>query len=313
VTERFRRALVTGGAGFIGARLVRGLLDRGLDVTVLDNLSVGTADRVDPRARLVTGDIRRTADLAPALEGVDCVFHLAARVAIRASVDGFVDDADTNLMGTVTLLSALDPMRVGHFTLASSMAVYAEGRPDRPIDEEHLQEPISPYGVSKWAAERIAAQVLAQKGIRCTVTRYFNTFGPGQTYTPYVGVVTIFATRLLNGEPIVIFGDGEQTRDFVHVDDIVSGTIATLDGPTGIYNLGTGRGTTVNEVARLLVSRLAPGAEIKYAAAQPGELRCSIADIERARKALGYEPSRSLATGLDDVLADIKDRASRRK
>jgi UDP-glucose 4-epimerase len=308
MTQGARRVLVTGGAGFIGSHVVSRLIDAGREVTVLDNLSVGTAERVPKAARLVVGDVRDEAACRDALRGVDSVIHLAARVTIRASLDGFVEDADVNLMGTLRLIGALHGMDVRRFVLASSMAVYAEGRQDVPVDERHETAPISPYGVSKLAAERIAAQVLPLSGISLSVLRFFNTFGPGQTYTPYVGVATIFITRLLRGEPVTIFGDGEQQRDFVHVADIADGVLAGLDGPPGTYNLGTGRGTTVNALAALVIDRLAPGTLPNYAPAQPGELRYSVADIARAREALGYTPRRTLATHLDEVIADIRDR-----
>lgn len=298
-------ALVTGGAGFIGSRLARALADGGSRVTVLDNLAVGRADAVDPRARLVVGDVRNAADVATALEGVDAVFHLAAQVTIRGSFDRAYEDLDTNVMGTATLFRAIDPAIVRRVVLASSMAVYADAPSPQPITEAHPTRPISPYGVGKLAAEGLADSWLRARGIPATVLRYFNTFGPGQAYTPYVGVVTILATKLWRGETPILFGDGEQRRDFVHVDDIVAGTIAAASGPPGTYNLGTGTGTSVNEVAALLIARIAPESVPAYQPAQPGELRYSIADISAARRELGYHPARSLAADLDEVIAEI--------
>jgi nucleoside-diphosphate-sugar epimerase len=309
-TGPVRHVLVTGGAGFIGSEVVRQLLAGGREVTVLDNLSVGTRERVPGEARLVVGDVRDPEACREALRGVDAVAHLAAKVTIRASLDGFVEDADVNLMGTLRLIGALEGTDVGRFVLASSMAVYADAALGTTVDEAHDTAPLSPYGVSKLAAERIAGQVLPLRDIPLTVLRFFNTFGPGQTYTPYVGVATIFITRLLRGESVTIFGDGLQQRDFVHVSDIASGVVASLDGPPGTYNLGTGRATTVQALADLILERLAPGTTPAYAPAQPGELRCSVADIGRARDALGYRPTRSLATHIDDVIADIRARLS---
>ncbi len=255
----FSHALVTGGAGFIGSHLTRALLARGHGVTVLDNLSVGRRDVVPDGARFVHGDIRDEAAVGEALRGVDCVFHLAAQVTIRGSFDRFYEDLDTNVMGTARVIKALDPSAIKWFVLASSMAVYADALRPEPIDESHATRPLSPYGIGKLAAEGVARQVLEARGIPMTVMRYFNTFGPGQTYTPYVGVITIFVTRLLRGESPVVFGDGEQQRDFVHVDDIV-GRHARGPGKTpGTYNLGTGRGTSLNDLAALLTERLSPG------------------------------------------------------
>jgi UDP-glucose 4-epimerase len=299
-------ALVTGGAGFIGSQLSRALLAQGRAVTVLDNLSVGRRDAVPDGARFVHGDVRDAAAVAAALQGVDCVFHLAAQVTIRGSFDRFYEDLDTNVMGTASLVRAVDPAKVKWFTLASSMAVYADASSAAPIDERHPARPISPYGVGKLAAEGLSRQVLAGRAIPFTALRFFNTFGPGQTYTPYVGVLTIFVTRLLRGQDITIFGDGEQQRDFIHVSDIVAGTIGATGHAPGTFNLGTGRGTSLNQLATLVLSRLAPGTKARYAEAQPGELRFSVANIDAARRTFGFAPSRSLERDLDEVVDAVK-------
>jgi UDP-glucose 4-epimerase len=301
-------ALVTGGAGFIGSHLTRSLLAKGHRVTVLDNLSVGRREVVPDGARFVHGDVRDEAAIAEALAGVDCVFHLAAQVTIRGSFDRFHEDLDTNVMGTARLLKAVDHTQVKWFTLASSMAIYADADSPRPIDESHPKRPLSPYGVGKLAAEDVSQQILEARGIPFTATRFFNTYGPGQTYTPYVGVLTIFITRLLRGESITIFGDGEQQRDFIHVEDIVAGTMATPGRPPGRYNLGTGRGTSLNELAALVLAKLAPDQEPTHAEAQAGELRYSVADIGAARRALGFSPTRSLQHDLDDVIEWVRER-----
>ena len=299
-------ALVTGGAGFIGSHLARTLLAQGRAVTVLDNLSVGRREAVPEGARFVHGDVRDASAVDTALQDVDCVFHLAAQVTIRGSFDRFYEDLDTNVMGTARLIRAADPARVKWFTLASSMAIYADAPSPAPIDEQHPARPISPYGAGKLAAESVSRQVLEGRGIPFTAVRFFNTFGPGQTYTPYVGVLTIFVTRLLRGEDITIFGDGEQQRDFIHVADIVAGTIGATGHAAGTFNLGTGRGTSLNQLAALVLNRLAPGTKARYAAAQPGELRFSVANIDAARRAFGFAPSRSLERDLDDVIAAVK-------
>ena len=299
-------ALVTGGAGFIGSHLARTLLGQGRKVTVLDNLSVGQRQTVPDGARFVHGDIRDAAAVEDALTGVDAVFHLAAQVTIRGSFEKFVEDLDTNVMGTARILRAVDAPRVKWFTLASSMAVYADASSPAPIDENHPTQPISPYGVGKLAAEAVSRQILDAKGIPFTAVRFFNTFGPGQTYTPYVGVLTIFVTRLLRGEPITIFGDGEQQRDFIHVDDIVAGTIGATGRAPGTFNLGTGRGTSLNQLAQIVLNRLAPGNQAHHGPAQAGELRFSVANIDAARRAFGFNPSRSLDRKLDDVIESVQ-------
>ncbi len=301
-------ALVTGGAGFIGSTLSRALLDAGARVTVLDNLSVGRREHVDRRARFVEGDVRDRAVVADALTDVDVVYHLAAQVTIRGSFDRFYEDLDTNLMGTATVLREVDPARVRWFVLASSMGVYADAPAPVPISEQHATEPLSPYGIGKLASEKLAAQVLALRGVPLTTLRFFNTFGPGQAYTPYVGVLTIFITKLLTGEPPVVFGDGEQRRDFVHVDDIVAGVMASPGRPPGTYNLGTGKATSLNELAALAITHTGARVSPRYVDPRPGELRYSIADITAARRALGYNPQRTLAESLPAIVTDIAQR-----
>jgi UDP-glucose 4-epimerase len=306
----FSHALITGGAGFIGSHLTRALLAAGRRVTIIDNLSVGRREAIAEGARFVHGDIRDERAVQDALTGVDCVFHLAAQVTIRGSFDRFYEDLDTNVMGSARLIKAVDPTAVKWFVLASSMAVYADADAPQPISESHPTTPLSPYGFGKLTAEGVGRQILGARGVPFTALRFFNTFGPGQTYTPYVGVITIFATRLLRGESPVIFGDGEQQRDFVHVDDIVAGCLAAPGQEPGTYNIGTGRGTSLNQLAMLLTERINPSLTPQHAPAQPGELRYSIADITAARHALGYNPKRTIEGNIDGVVDDVRRRVS---
>jgi UDP-glucose 4-epimerase len=245
-----------------------------------------------------------------ALAGVDVVFHLAARVTIRGSMDRYVDDADTNVMGTLSVLRACVGSGARKFILASSMAVYADmPRPD-PIAESYATAPISPYGVSKLASEQYVRLVCSAAGIENVALRFFNTYGPGQALTPYVGVMTIFINRLLGGEPPLIFGDGEQCRDFVYVGDIVAGALLAMDAAVDsqAFNLGSSRGTTVNALAAMLCQRINPQISPIHQPAHPGELRNSVADISRARAALHYVPQGHLETQLDDIISWIAKR-----
>jgi len=306
-----RHSLVTGGAGFIGSHVVRDLLERGFEVTVLDDLSTGTPEAVPAGARLVVGDVRNENEVRTALEGVDSVFHLAAKVTIRGSFEQFYEDVDTNILGTANVLRCLDPGSVRRFVFASSMAVYAESEPGQTVRESHACHPLSPYGVGKQAGEQLGAQILDQKGIPFTALRYFNTFGSGQRFTPYVGVITIFVTQLLRGESPVILGDGLQERDFVHVDDIAAGTVAAPYGPPGTYNLGTGVRTTVGELAEVLIEIIDPEMTVSHAPARAGELRYSVADIGEAASKLGYEPRRSLRGDIAPVVEAIRNASGR--
>lgn len=291
------RTLVTGGAGFIGHHLAHALVRRGVGVTVLDDLTMGRRENVPAGARFVEGDVRDSAALRSALDGVDAVFHEAAIVSIRASMDHFVRDADVNLLGTLRLLQEMSGRSIRRAVLASSMAVYADSPGPTPLSERAPTIPVAPYGAAKLAAERYWLMIGAHTGTPSTVLRYFNTYGPNQTFTPYVGVITIFIQRLLAGEAPVIFGDGEQRRDFVHVDDIVSANLAVLDAPDPVvagqvFNVGTGHATSVNAIAAGLTAILAPGRPPQYAPAQPGEMRNAIADVSAIRRSLGWTPGR---------------------
>jgi UDP-glucose 4-epimerase len=299
------RALITGGAGFIGHHLAHALVRRGVAVTVLDNLSMGKRQNVPAEARFVEGDVRDPRAVSEALEGVETVFHEAAIVSIRSSVEQFVQDAEVNLMGTLVLLQQMATRRIQRAVLASSMAVYADSPRPEPLTEQARTEPIAPYGAAKLAAERYWTLVGAQFGVPTTVLRYFNTYGPNQTFTPYVGVITIFIRKLLAGEAPVIFGDGEQRRDFIHVGDIVAANLAVLDAPAEAvvgraFNVGTGHATSVNEVAAGLIAVLAPGTKPAHAPEQPGEMRYAIADSSALRR-LGWKPSRPTVDFADVV------------
>jgi UDP-glucose 4-epimerase len=302
----FQRALVTGGAGFIGSHLVERLLEHGLSVTVLDDLSLGRRENLPAEARLVVGDVRDPQAVCEVVREADVVFHLAAHVSIRASMQEFVHDAEVNVMGTVNVLDACARAKtVRKFICASSMGVYADAPSPDPIGEEHPTRPASPYGVGKLASERYVELVSRHAGFEGVCLRFFNTYGPRQSYTPYVGVATIFVRRLLAGQRPVIFGDGEQCRDFVNVQDIAQANVLAMqrDGVDGqVFNVGSGRGTTVNRLAALLCARLAPGLEPQYVPAHSGELRYSVADIAKARGLLGYEPEGDLERDLESVI-----------
>jgi UDP-glucose 4-epimerase len=299
-----RKCLVTGGAGFIGSHLVRALLGEGMEVVVLDNLSVGKRENVAAGAKFVEGDIRSSMDVTRALEGVEMVFHEAARVSIRQSVQQFYEDAEINLMGTLNLLRHCPGSHVRKFIFASSMAVYSDRATSAAIPEDFQTEPLSPYGVSKLAAEKYCLRFAFSHNMDCHVLRYFNTYGPGQALTPYVGVITIFIHALLKGEPPKIFGDGEQRRDFVHVSDIIQANLAVMrsNKPCGIYNVGTGRATSVNEIADLLCQQLAPEIVPVHLPPQPGELRNSIADLTKIQADLGFYPKVNLVDRIGEVI-----------
>lgn len=303
------KVLVTGGAGFIGSHLCRRLLKGKLKPVVLDNLSVGKKENVPQGCGFIKGDIQNFSLAKKIIKEIDAVYHLAANVTIRGSVDKFYEDAQTNIMGTLNLLKACKASkRVKKFIFSSSMAVYADSPKPVPLDEDYKKEPISPYGIAKLASERYILVACEQMGIESTVLRFFNTYGPGQTYTPYVGVITIFVNKLLAGQPPIIFGDGEQKRDFVYVGDIVEATYKVLQSKTNgqTLNVGTGKATSVNQIASLLIKKINPSIKPQYQSAHPGELRYSIADSTKLEKAIKFKPSTRLEEKIDEVIDYIK-------
>lgn len=304
----YKKALVTGGAGFIGSNLTKKLLEMGLDVYVLDNLTTGDTKNVPPEANLIRGDL-----LDPELvkqvidEGIEIVFHNAAKVTIRGSVDNFYEDGRNNVLGTLNLLRNCKSSKVRKIIFASSMAVYGDSEKAVPLSEDYKKDPLSPYGISKLASEMYIETLCKALGLQYIILRYFNTYGPGQTFTPYVGVITIFINRLLRGEPPVIFGDGMQCRDFVYVDDIVQGNIRAMETKidSGIFNLGSGRGHTVNDVARILIDKLDNKIKASYSVRRSEELTNSIADISMSRNILKYSPEYKFPDNIEKVIEAI--------
>jgi UDP-glucose 4-epimerase len=297
--------LITGGAGFIGSHLCEGLLQQNYSVRVLDDLSVGKRENVPSECEFIEGSILDSAVVNSAVQGVTHICHEAARVTIRGSMEKFYEDAETNLMGTLLLLKSAGNSGVQRFIYASSMAVYADSQQPVPVPETYSQLPASPYGIAKLAAEQYVLMVGHELGLQPAVLRYFNTFGIRQTYTPYVGVITIFITQLLKKNGITIFGDGEQRRDFVHVSDIVKANLLALQNESAvnkIFNVGTGHGTSVNELAAMLISKIYPDAKIQHELARAEELRYSIADVSRARNLLGYIPGTNLSDQISEVI-----------
>ena len=303
------RVLVTGGAGFIGSHLCRALLDRDYQVRVLDDLSVGKRENVPAECEFLHGSITDDAAVEAATANIDAICHEAALVTIRGSVERFYEDADTNLMGTIRLLKWAGKNKVRRFLYASSMAVYADAASADPVNEAHPLVPASPYGVAKLAAERYLQLLAPSLGIEPVVLRYFNTFGTRQSFTPYVGVITIFVTRLLQKQPITIFGDGLQTRDFTHVSDIVQANLLALESsiaPGHIFNVGSGKGTTVLQVASLLKSLLWPEAPVLHEPARTEELRFSVADIRKITSILQFSPQTDLHTQVREVIDSLR-------
>lgn len=303
---RYKRALVTGGAGFIGSHIVDRLVDMGIDTVVMDDLSMGRRENVSKKAKFIKGDVLSESDIDKAIKGVDIVFHNAAKVSIRNSFRELDTDANINVMGTLNVLKSMAKNKVKKIVYASSMAVY--GKNTIPIKEDGVLEPISPYGVGKLASEKYCLLMAKENNFDAIILRYFNTYGPRQTFTPYVGVITIFIKRLLEKKPPVIFGDGSQTRDFIYVGDVAEANILAMSGhiKSGIFNVGTGRGNTVCGIAKLLIDKINSKIKMEFGPKVPGEPADSVADTKKARMDLGFLSRYTIEDKIDETIESIK-------
>ena len=305
------RALVTGGAGFIGSTLVDALVAAGHEVTVVDDLSRGRREQVNPAATFVELDI--TSDgLATAIADArpEVVFHQAAQIDVRRSVSEPLLDVRINVLGTVNLLQACVGAGVRRVVFASSGgAVYGDTEV-LPTPEHEPCEPASPYGIAKLVAEHYGRVFATIHGLEFTALRYANVYGPRQDPHGEAGVVAIFAERLLRGEGCVINGDGEQTRDYVHVDDVVGANLhAAGAAGTGVVNIGTAREASVNEIHRILASAAGAPGEAAHGPAKAGEQRRSCVAIDRAGELLDWVPRVRLEDGLRATLDWFRARA----
>lgn len=304
------KVLVTGGAGFIGSHLVDGLLARGHSVTVLDDLSSGTMDNLKTHKdkssfQFIQGDIRDAGAVKRALAGVDAVIHEAAMISVPLSVKDPEFARSVNVDGTLTLLKASLGHGVKRFVFASSCAVYGE-QVELPISENAPLQPLSPYASSKLSAEKNCLAFHEREGLETVCLRYFNVYGPRQTFGEYAGVMMKFFERLRSDQPPIIYGDGEQTRDFVYVSDVVDATLLALkhEGVAGeVINIGTGRGVNINELCEIFLKATGKS-HFKpiHEAPRVGDIRHSRADITKARKLLGYGPKISLEEGVGKLL-----------
>jgi UDP-glucose 4-epimerase len=297
------RVVVTGGAGFIGSHVVDALLARGDDVHVLDNLASGKRENLDDAATLHKADIRGDTDRVFDEVQPEAVFHLAAQADVRVSVERPDYDADVNVLGTIRVLDAAT--RHGARVVFSSTGGAIYGEVDAPADEDHPRRPLAPYGTSKLAGEEYLQTYNRLHDAGHVVLRYGNVYGPRQDPHGEAGVVAIFMNRLRDGETPRIFGDGSQTRDYVYVADVARATLAALDADGGVYNVGTGRETSVTELLEAIQKATGTEVEAELADPRPGELQRSVLDIRRAEQELGWGPDYDLARGLAETWAWI--------
>lgn len=300
------RFLITGGAGFIGAALANRLVREGHHVRVLDDLSAGDPKRLDSRVLFTRGDVKDVPKLWTLLQDVDCVYHLAARVSVPESILYPRDYNDVNVGGTVAVMEAVRDAGVKRVVLASSGAIYGE-QLKQPVSEKTIPNPDSPYAVSKLASEYYVFTIGALYSIETVALRIFNAYGPGQ-FVPasHAPVIPQFLKQAVRGGSLIVFGDGNQTRDFVYIDDVVDALYAAATAPDvdrHIINVGSGQEVSINQLVEKVARATGRRVNYLYSQANSGGVSRLVADISLARRKLGFSPKVDLDTGLDLMLA----------
>jgi UDP-glucose 4-epimerase len=300
------KALVTGGAGFIGSNVVRKLLEEKHQVVVLDDLSSGHEHnlRPFPSVTFVKGDVRDAAAVERACAGVEVVFHLAASVGNQRSIDDPIADSEVNVIGTLRVLQAARKVGARKVVFSSSAGIFGELK-TIPIREDHPVEPDTPYGAGKLGAEKhCLAFAKLYPPFEAVALRYFNVYGVNQYFDAYGNVIPIFVHRLLRDEPLTVFGDGEQTRDFVNVRDVAEANYraAMAVGVSGAFNVASGTRVTINALVEELRSASGRTLRVEHGPPRKGDVRHSLADVSAARDAFGYRPSVGLTEGLREYM-----------
>jgi nucleoside-diphosphate-sugar epimerase len=298
------RYLITGGAGFIGSHLVKHVLGAGGNVRVVDNLSTGFAKRLSQirdSVQLVTADLADNSVAAEVVKDVDYVLHQAAVPSVQRSVVDPVGTNRSNVTATLNLLENSRKAGVRRFVYAASSSAYGDTEV-LPKSEDMPANPLSPYALQKWVGERYCKLYHELYGLETVSLRYFNVFGPGQDpYSEYSAVVPKFTTKLLAKEPITVYGDGEQSRDFTYIDNVIQANLLALRAPNApgeVCNIGCGQSVTLNQLIQILEELLKVRAQVTYAPAKPGDVRHSLADITKATRVLGYVPETEVEEGL---------------
>lgn len=299
------RVLITGGAGFIGSALANRLVAAGHEVLVLDNLSAGDPSRLARDVLFTRGDVRDVPKLWTLLQGVDCVYHLAARVSVPESVLYPREYNEVNVGGTVALMEAARDVGVGRVVLASSGTVYG-AQPTQPVHEGMRPRPLAPYAVSKVAAEYYVHTLGSLYGMETVALRIFNAYGPGQ-FIPaaHAPVIPLFMWQAVRGASLVVFGDGDQTRDFVYIDDVVDALVAAAaaeDVNRCTINVGSGQEVSINRLVDLIARTVRRPVDTIYNHEESGGVPRMVADLTLAREKLGFVPRVSLEEGLQRLL-----------
>ena len=302
------RVLVTGGAGFIGSQIVEQFQGRA-EVRVIDNLRSGRIENLaNFRCDFIKGSILDRSLVRQAMEGVDYVFHLAAMISVPESMQKPIECAEINTLGTLVVIEEATRDRVRKFVFSSSAAIYGDN-PAVPKAETMSPEPKSPYAITKLDGEYYCQMFAAEQRLRTACLRYFNVFGPRQDpKSQYAAAVTIFLERALRDEPITIFGDGEQTRDFIYVKDVAAANIhfATIAELGGVFNVAYGSRISINDLARTIVELAGSRAGITYREPRPGDVKHSLASTDKLRST-GFVPSGSLPKGLREAIESCRN------
>jgi UDP-glucose 4-epimerase len=309
--------LISGGAGFIGSHLVESLLAAGDRVRVLDNLSTGKRENLPQHERLefIEGDVREAALVQRCVAGMDAVVHLAAVASVQASIDDPIRTHQVNFDGTLNLLEAARRHGVRRFLYACSAAIYGDAAAV-PVAEDSAPNPLSPYAVDKLAGEYYLLHYHRKYNLAATSFRFFNIYGPRQDpSSPYSGVISIFVDRLLRNEPVTIFGDGSQTRDFVYVGDLAALLVRAVHGAGGaggVFNVGTGRRHSLQQLLDHLERLSGRKIERRFDAPRLGDIRHSCADVARLQRAFGEVPATGFEAGLGKLLDALRSDAAAR-
>ena len=294
--------MVTGGAGFIGSNLVDKLIEAGHSVKVIDNLSTGMRERVNPAAEFILADFTKLDEIRPHFAGVDGVFHVGALPRIPLSIEQPIETFQANVMGTLNVLVAAKDAKIKRVVYSASSSAYGN-QPVLPLTPDMRPDPLNPYGLQKYIGEKLCEQFHKFYGLETVSLRYFNVYGPRMAdQGAYVTVISIFKRQRKAGEPLTVAGDGEQTRDFTHVHDVVRANMLAMESPRvgrgEVLNVGAGEQHSINKIARLV------GGEIKHIEARPAEARDTKADISLTRELLGWEQQIKFDDGLRQLLRD---------
>lgn len=310
--------LITGGAGFIGSNIAIELIKQNHSVRILDNLATGRLENLDgyhDKIEFISGDLRNLSVVRKAVDGVDYVLHQGALPSVARSIKDPIASNEANTTGTLNVLVAARDAGVKRVIYASSSSIYGN-TPKLPKREDMPANPISPYAISKYSGEQYCRVFTSIYGLETAALRYFNVFGPRQNpESQYAAVIPLFINAVLNGEPITIYGDGEQTRDFTYVENVVQANLLAChaeDAAGEMFNIACGQRTSINQLAQIIKELMnAPNHPIIYTDSRPGDVKHSFANISKAKSILGYEPKFELVEGLCRTIKTIREDAER--